>query len=254
MYDSKIALNQTSQENTLESMKTISKNNRVILKHSFIDDQQNNQNKLKKETNIINKEKSNTNIKILPLSTILGEEIEQKAQKNKHEFKKTLSDNRYFYVLKKYSKLGEKSPFKSNNKKSYSNNDLTQDTKEILKTNSIFDVNKYAESHNDSKKAPLKQSYSRILSDHPRQLLRTPQPPPPQNNNAYNNIYNISITDKLSSSDNETNDNKMNNDPENEKKILLKKFDDHLDMNDTINSDRKLLKTPSITTTKKPKK
>jgi len=292
MYDSKMTKNQKSyQEDTMGSKKSL---NSTILNHSFTNDHQGNQNKImKNEIVAFTKEKSNSSVKILSLSTIIGDEIERKAQKHKHELKKTQSESQYLYFLKKYSKTGNKpfnnNMFKNRNKKSSSSNDIYQVTNELIK-NSIFDVNKYAESHNNEKKTLIRQSYSRILNEH-RQSLRSPQPQT-NNDNVYNNIYNISTTDKSSSSENEANEeNEMiphNNNSKNnnnnynsynynsynktrkevneahqqnehdlEKRLLLKKFDEHLELADAFDLDtsEKLLKTPPIpATTKKPRK
>ncbi|ORX44214.1 hypothetical protein BCR36DRAFT_406546 [Piromyces finnis] len=284
--------NQNCQENNTESMKAYNEsnnisNNRFILNYS----QESQNNQLKNKTDDFTKKKSDSNIKILSFSKVLSEEMERKAQKHKHEFKKTQSESQYLYLLKRHSNKNDKSFLnqehekKINNKSfsSFSCNDITQDSKEWssrTNTNSIFNINKNLEIQDFEKDIQLKRSYSRLLQEQ-RQNLRTPQTI--TQNNVYNNIYKISITyksdnsekdDTIISNPDETesisyssrtnnifNKNISHDDMDYEKKLLLKKFDEQqLEMNDNIyneTADDILFKTASTTvtvTTKKPKK
>jgi len=217
-----------------------------------------------KKRGLFEKENSDSNIRILSFSEVLEEELERKAKNNKKVLKKSHSDNQFLLKMK----LKHNDKIKSlKTKKNFSSNDLSYELRDQLKpkyqTKSIFDVNKYVESHTNEKKAPLNQSYSRLLNEY-RQTQRTPQIS--TINNVYNNIYNISINDKHSNDNNELND--FNSTPNkkailnkkcNEKdhilttennikddddldieKNLLKKFDEHLELNlDHIeNSDK----------------
>jgi len=257
------------------------------------------QNILKNENNNFGKKNSNSSIKILSLPATIDYDMKRKSQKNKHELTNGQNDNIHIYYIKNkyvyYIKNKSKQNYRpsttvnaeNSNKKTNSRNNLIQNTKELLKVNSVFDVHKNSSSgrssssssHNSNKEISLPSSNSQLLDEH-RQIVRTPQPQL-NNNNVYSNIYNISIPDKSNSSEeddmiitSDENDsivhgqqkknikhNDENEDPidvMNDKNYLLKKYEEHLDINYKLINERDNEEKPStsssLKTNKKPKK